>query len=149
MHLKSSPRMAGMNGQVEVRVRSVPSTSGRIQRFTGQVKNTNAVLLFTAADFDRTIQVGEYITLQIIKPVKDGLAVSLRIMLLPNSTRQTSHEHTSKNGCFQKWLLPKMAVRKIQPAVKIKRVQKWLLPKMAASKNGCFQKWLSENFNPR
>ena len=113
--------MAGMNGQVEVRVRSVPSTSGRIQRFTGQVKNTNAVLLFTAADFDRTIQVGEYITLQIIKPVKDGLAVSLRIMLLPNSTRQTSHEHTSKNGCFQKWLLPKMAVRK----------------------------WLSENFNPR
>ena len=37
----------------------------------------------------------------------------------------------SKNGCFQKWLLPKMAVRKIQPAVKIKRVQKWLLPKVA------------------
>lgn len=69
--------MAGMNGQVEVRVRSVPSTSGRIQRFTGQVKNTNAVLLFTAADFDRTIQVGEYITLQIIKPVKDGLEVAV------------------------------------------------------------------------
>lgn len=62
-----------MDKQVQVRVRSVAPQSEPGQKFVGQVQDTNALLQFTASKFDTTIKEGACITVQVIRPVKDGL----------------------------------------------------------------------------
>lgn len=71
-HPKLGAHRPGMDNQVQVRVQSVASQSASGQTFVGQVQVTNATLLFTASNIGRTVKAGELITVQVIKPAKDG-----------------------------------------------------------------------------
>ena len=65
-------RRPGMDDQVQVRVKSVLSQSAPGQTFVGQVHVTNATLQFTTPNIDTIVKAGDFITVQVIKPAKDG-----------------------------------------------------------------------------